>query len=98
MSSHETYFTTGDLERRNDSISLLEVVDAGTHGLYYSAELMTQNVPFFHLDDYSMEKMEVTPTYCAARHLQDNISGLDHSWLWHLLCIEYLANTAKYAM
>ena len=82
-----TYVSASNLERCNDTVTLLDVLDTRAERVYDTAELVAENVTLLHLDDRTVEKMEVRTADCGAGNLENNIAILDDLWLWGVDCI-----------
>lgn len=68
MRGEYAYMSASNLERGDDSLPNLEILDLRTHGFYNSTKLVAKNIAFFHLDDAAMKKVEVATTNGAAGH------------------------------
>lgn len=70
----ETHVTTSNLERGNHPLALGQSLDIGTHLVDDTAELVTQDITLFELDNSAMEKMQVATADCAAGNLEDDVA------------------------
>ena len=88
-SSHEslngTHISTSDLERSDNTISLLQPLHSRAHLVHDTTKLMAKDISFLKLHHTSMQKMQITTTNSRSRDLQNNIAIFYDSWLWYLL-------------
>ena len=82
-----TYFTTGNLERGNNPIPNLQILDARAQRLNHATKLVAEDIALLHLDDRAMQQMQVTSAHRASRDFQDDIPVLHDTGFWNLLCI-----------
>jgi hypothetical protein len=63
-----------NLETGHHSVALLEVLDARSHLVYDSAELVSEDVALLELDDGAMVQVQVAAADGAAGDLEDDIA------------------------
>ena len=69
--------STRNLETRHHSVALLQVLDARSHLVYDSAELVSENVTLLELNDGAMVQVQVAAADGAAGDLEDDIAVLE---------------------
>ena len=66
-----------DLEAGDDAVALLQVLDARTHLIDDTAELVAQDVALLQLDDGAMVQVQVAAADGAAGDLEDHVAVLE---------------------
>lgn len=72
-----TYVSTRDLERSNVSLARLDLLDTRPDLLNDSAKLVTEDVSRAHLQDGTVEEVQVRTADGGACYLEDDIVVLD---------------------
>jgi hypothetical protein len=81
------YFTASNLEGGDNSIPYLQILHSRAHGLDHATKLVTKDVSFFHLNDRTMQQMQVTPADSTSRNFNNDISVLHNAGFWDFVCI-----------
>lgn len=68
----------GNLETGDDAVTLFQVLDAGSHLVYDTAELVAQDVALLELDDSAMVEVQVAAADGAASDLEDDIAVFEN--------------------
>jgi hypothetical protein len=69
---------TRNLERRDDAISRLEVVDGRSNGIHLSAEFVAQNVVLLHLENRTVIQVKIATADSGSGDFDDDIMVVDN--------------------